>query len=191
MINSEWVDLIELANILELNAETLRRKCVSNEFVSRYHKNGRFKIYQIRLNSLPPEYLSVLKDKLKPETQDLQLINKNSETYANAPLWSKRQADKYLELFNLTDGMKHREIEAFLVNWNKNNPDKTITYSSIYKAKKKYKKFGINGLLSHKGQGSVVREIPDDYLEYYKSLCLREGGPSSFFCWTATLGYAK
>ncbi len=191
MINSEWVDLIELANILELNAETLRRKCVSNEFVSRYHKNGRFKIYQIRLNSLPPEYLSVLKDKLKPETQDLQLINKNSETYANAPLWSKRQADKYLELFNLTDGMKHREIEAFLVNWNKNNPDKTITYSSIYKAKKKYKKFGINGLLSHKGQGSVVREIPDDYLEYYKSLYLREGGPSSFFCWTATLGYAK
>ena len=191
MLNSEWVDLIELANILELNAETLRRKCVSNEFVSRYHKNGRFKIYQIRLNSLPPEYLSVLKDKLKPETQDLQLINKNSETYANAPLWSKRQADKYLELFNLTDGMKHREIEAFLVNWNKNNPDKTITYSSIYKAKKKYKKFGINGLLSHKGQGSVVREIPDDYLEYYKSLYLREGGPSSFFCWTATLGYAK
>ena len=191
MLNSEWVDLIELANILELNAETLRRKCVSNEFVSRYHKNGRFKIYQIRLNSLPPEYLSVLKDKLKPETQDLQLINKNSETYANAPLWSKRQADKYLELFNLTDGMKHREIEAFLVNWNKNNPDKTITYSSIYKAKKKYKKFGINGLLSHKGQGSVMREIPDDYLEYYKSLYLREGCPSSFFCWTATLGYAK
>ena len=77
MINSEWVDLIELANILELNAETLRRKCVSNEFVSRYHKNGRFKIYHIRLNSLPPEYLSVLKDKLKPETQDFQLINKN------------------------------------------------------------------------------------------------------------------
>ena len=191
MINSEWVDLIELANILELNAETLRRKCVSNEFVSRFHKNGRFKVYEIRLNSLPPEYLNVIENKTVKKEQDLQLINNNSETYANAPAWSRKQADKYLEVFTLTEGMDYRQVKAFLQEWNKNNSEKRVSYSSYYKAKIKYGKCGINGLLSHRGQGSSAALIADDYLEYYKSLYLREGGPSSFFCWTATLGYAK
>ena len=191
MINSEWVDLIELANILELNAETLRRKCVSNEFVSRFHKNGRFKVYEIRLNSLPPEYLNVIENKTVKKEQDLQLINNNSETYANAPAWSRKQADKYLEVFTLTEGMDYRQVKAFLQEWNKNNSEKRVSYSSYYKAKIKYEKCGINGLLSHRGQGSSAALISDDYLEYYKSLYLREGGPSSFFCWTATLGYAK
>lgn len=191
MINSEWVDLIELANILELNAETLRRKCVSNEFVSRFHKNGRFKVYEIRLNSLPPEYLNIIENKTVKKEQDLQLINNNSETYANAPAWSKKQADKYLEVFTLTEGMNYRQVKAFLQEWNKNNSEKRVSYSSYYKAKIKYEKCGINGLLSHRGQGSSAALISDDYLEYYKSLYLREGGPSSFFCWTATLGYAK
>lgn len=191
MINSEWVDLIELANILELNAETLRRKCVSNEFVSRFHKNGRFKVYEIRLNSLPPEYLNIIKNKTVKKEQDLQLINCNSETYANAPAWSRKQADKYLEVFTLTEGMDYRQVKAFLQEWNKSNSEKRVSYSSYYKAKIKYEKCGINGLLSHRGQGSSAALIADDYLEYYKSLYLREGGPSSFFCWTATLGYAK
>ena len=28
------------------------------------------------------------------------------------------------------------------------------------------------------------------YLDYFKSLYLKEGGPSASYCWRATLGYA-
>ena len=138
-----------------------------------------------------PEYLNVIENKNVKKEQDLQLINNNSETYANAPAWSRKQADKYLEVFTLTEGMDYRQVKAFLQEWNKNNSEKRVSYSSYYKAKIKYEKCGINGLLSHRGQGSSAALIANDYLEYYKSLYLREGGPSSFFCWTATLGYAK
>ena len=101
-VTKDWIDLDELAGILRCNKETLRRKCVSGEIVSRYEKVGKYKKYQINLNSLS------VKDREKYESQAFRRDEKiknacqNSLYYKNAPEWAKNQADKYLEIINLT-----------------------------------------------------------------------------------------
>ena len=188
MKNSEWVDLQELARILKCKTETLRRGCVSGRYTCRFSKSGKFKNYEILLSSLPARYLKAFNDFNSSKTKK---INIESSDYSDAPEWARKQADKYLELLGLTKGYTRSKIENFLVLWNNEHPEKAVCYSSLYKAKIKYEQFGVAGLLSQKGQGNHRCKVDENYFEYYKSLYLREGAPSAFFCWQATLGYAR
>ena len=188
MNNEIWLSVEEVSALTEEIKETVRRKCKREEYTSTFTKNGRFKIYSILLSSLPIQYQNRYWQLKNEEVID---ISNDSEEYALAPLWARKQADKYLELFNLTKNLKYKEIVTFLDKWNIKNPTKSVCYTSFYYAKKKYEEFGIAGLLSKKGQNNPVDySINDDYFEYYKSLYLTEGAPSASSCWRATLGYA-
>lgn len=191
MLNEVWISVEEVCSLTGEIKETVRRKCKSNKYISKYVKNGKFKIYSVLLSSLPSsaqnKYLNI-NNKWQDNTM---LLEKNEQSYSNAPLWARKQADKYLELLSLTDKMTHSEIDKFLLKWNKEHPDKITSYSSIYNARIKFNKLGIEGLLSKKGQNRLKKGINPEFLEYYKSLYLREGAPSAFFCWQVTLGYAK
>lgn len=187
MQSSNWVDIKKLAEILGFNVETLRRGCANNKYINRFVKSGKYKNYEIDITSLPDKYIKKFNQYLNKDNH-LQL---NSDAYSNAQEWQRKQADKYLELFTLTEGMNHRKTVEFLKTWNIAHPDKRVCYTSLYYAKQKYQESGVAGLLSKKGQNNNHSNIPDDYYEYYKSLFLREGAPSAFFCWQATLGYAK
>lgn len=191
MLNEVWISVEEVCRLTGEIKETVRRKCKSNKYISKFIKNGKFKIYSVLLSSLPSDaqnkYLNI-NSKWQDNTM---MLEKNEQSYSNAPLWSRKQADKYLELLSLTDKMTHSEIDEFLIKWNKEHPDKVTSYSSIYNARIKFNKLGIEGLLSKKGQNRLKKGINPEFLEYYKSLYLREGAPSAFFCWQVTLGYAK
>ena len=189
MNNSEWVDIKILADALGFKTETLRRGCASEKYVCRFKKSGKYKNYEIAISSLPSAYLKKYNNFINKQNNCLQL---NSEVYDNAQEWQRKQADKYLQLITLTDGMSYNKTVEFLKSWNSAHPDKKVCYTSLYYAKQKYEESGVAGLLSQKGQGYKKQSIiPEDYYEYYKSLYLREGAPSAFFCWQATLGYAK
>lgn len=189
MNNSEWVDIKILADALGFKTETLRRGCASEKYVCRFKKSGKYKNYEIAISSLPSAYLKKYNNFINKQNNCLQL---NSEVYDNAQEWQRKQADKYLQLFTLTEGMSYNKTVKFLKDWNVAHPDQKVCYTSLYYAKQKYKESGVSGLLSQKGQGNKKQSIiPYDYYEYYKSLYLREGAPSAFFCWQATLGYAK
>ena len=188
MKNSEWVDLKELANAIKCKPETLRRSCVSGRYTCRFNKNGKYKIYEILLSSLPDKLINKYLERHNPKNRELSI---NNQDYSDVPEWSRKQADKYLELIEITKNYTRSQIENFLVLWNNEHPEKAVCYSSLYKAKIKYEKFGVAGLLSQKGQGNHRCKVDENYFEYYKSLYLREGAPSAFFCWQATLGYAR
>ena len=95
----------------------------------------------------------------------------NSEVYDNAQEWQRKQADKYLQLITLTDGMSYNKTVEFLKSWNSAHPDKKVCYTSLYYAKQKYEESGVAGLLSQKGQGYKKQSIiPEDYYEYCKRL---------------------
>lgn len=144
---------------------------------------------KLRFHPPPSAYLKKYNNFINKQNNCLQL---NSEVYDNAQEWQRKQADKYLQLITLTDGMSYNKTVEFLKSWNSAHPDKKVCYTSLYYAKQKYEESGVAGLLSQKGQGYKKQSIiPEDYYEYYKSLYLREGAPSAFFCWQATLGYAK
>ena len=190
-VTKDWIDLDELAGILRCNKETLRRKCVSGEIVSRYEKEGKYKKYQINLNSLS------VKDREKYESQAFKRDEKiknacqNSLYYKNAPEWAKNQADKYLEIINLTQNMKRNDLKNFVEQWNKSNPDKPTSLSCIYKARIIYENLGVEGLLSSRGRYSSKIKVNKDYYNYYKDLYLNHSKPSVRSCWQATLEFAK
>ncbi len=188
MNNSEWVDIKILADALGFKTETLRRGCASEKYVCRFKKSGKYKNYEIAISSLPSAYLKKYNNFINKQNNCLQL---NSEVYDNAQEWQRKQADKYLQLITLTDGMSYNKTVEFLKSWNSAHPDKKVCYTSLYYAKQKYEESGVAGLLSQKGQGYKKQSIiPEDYYEYYKSLYLREGAPSLRTCWDLTLGYA-
>ncbi|MBR6127851.1 hypothetical protein IKQ21_09220, partial [bacterium] len=126
MLNSNWVDINKLAEILGFNVETLRRSCANNKYINRFKKSGKYKHYEIDITSLPKNYLNKYNKYFEKDNNYLQF---NSDEYSNAQEWQRKQADKYLELLSLTEGMTHTKIEQFVAVWNKNNPDKKVSYS--------------------------------------------------------------
>ena len=181
-----WLTIDEVCSLSGEIKETVRRKCKRLQYVSKYERRGKYKIYYILLTSLPEEYQA------KYLSKENEVIDEtcNSNEYATAPSWARKQADKYMEIFSLTKGMSYTEVVNFLTAWNIQNPNKTICYNSYYKAKQKYEQFGLTGLLSKNGRTSTGYSIKKEYLDYYKSLYLKEGAPSASSCWRATLGYA-
>lgn len=83
MCNPEWIELKKLAVILGCKEETLRRNCVAKKYICRFNQSGKFKKYEIDINSLPE------KDLLKYQKKLSKLNNKDicssSEYYTNAP----------------------------------------------------------------------------------------------------------
>ena len=143
MQKAQWVDIKELAQALGFKIETLRRGCVSDKYISRFVKSGKYKNYEIDIASLPEKYLKKYNYILNNKNKNLQF---NSEVYDNAQEWQRKQADKYLQLFTLTEGMSHNKTVEFLKNWNVAHPDQKVCYTSLYYAKQKYKESGVAGL---------------------------------------------
>ena len=190
MSNEIWLTIEEVSELTQEVKETVRRKCKRGEYVSKHKIEGKRKLYFVQLNSLPEVAQENYLNKLNPDFNDVAVLENNAELYAKASITARKQADKYLELINLTKYMKHSAIIEFLQDWNEKHPDKKSSYASLHRAKTNYKKFGISALLSKKGI-KQTKPIDAKYFEYYKSLYLKEGAPSAFFCWQVTLGYAK
>ena len=183
-----WLTIEDVCSLTGEIKETVRRKCKAGKYISKFKKDGKYKIYSVLLSSLDKKYIDLYLDNSNIEVEKLE---QNSDDYATAPAWARKQADKYLELINLTEGMTKAQIKEFLHNWNIKNPDKHSSYPRLCDAKNKYNQFGVSALISKKGQNNKNYSIPNDYFEYYKSLYLKEGAPSASSCWLITLGYAK
>ena len=180
-IENIWLDIDDVAVLTEELKETVRRKCKRGEYISTFTKKGKFKIYKIKLSSLPLQFQNKYLN--KTEIVDTK--------YSDADISSRQQADKYLELIKITEGMSHSQINDFLKTWNYLNPDKKSSYTRLFLAKKKFNNNGSEALLSKKHQCGRKTVIEQKYFDYYKSLFLKEGAPSIHVCWLATLGFAK
>jgi len=190
-VSGIWLTIEEVISLTGEIKETVRRKCKNKKYTSKYVQNGKYKIYSVLLSSLPEDaqnkYLQVEK---QDEKIQIEKIENNLNCYANAPLWAQKQADKYLEIIKATENMTYSQINSFLEIWNKNFPEKTCSYTALYRAKKAFEEYGVEALLSKKNNCKKLKLNPE-YFEYYKSLYLREGAPSANYCWMATLGFAK
>lgn len=164
MNNQTWIDIEELSNILGILRETLRRNCISNKYVSKSVKSGKSKNYKILVSSLPQNYQDKYYSQSNSNNNDLNL-----EIYTNAPEWARKQANKYMNLFELTAGMNFKQIKEFINEWNLKYPEKKSSYSSFRLAKRKYDKEGISGLISKNGQRKGISKVNDDYFQYFKS----------------------
>ncbi len=126
-----------------------------------------------------------------PAIQPLSYEEIESEIYAAAPEWAKRQADKYLRIVQATSGLKGAALRQFITEWNGQNPDLKTSYDSVLEARKKYAEQGITGLLAKYGHSAGITKVQDEHFNYFKTAYLKEGAPSVKSCWTRTLGYAR
>ena len=113
MNNEIWLSIEEVSALTEEIKETVRRKCKREEYVSTFTKNGRFKVYSILLSSLPLEYQNRYLQKDSKNEEQIIDISDATEEYALAPLWARKQADKYMLLINQTKNMRYKEILEF------------------------------------------------------------------------------
>ena len=131
-----WLNIEEVCSLTNSKKETIRRKCKSGEYKCRFELAGRNKNYQILLSSMPLKYIEKYKSYLTPTSQNE--VEQSLEAYSNAPKWMKAKAEKYLELFRLTEGMTYQEKLDFLADWSQKYPHKKACYSSLTIALKKY-----------------------------------------------------
>ena len=108
--------------------------------------------------------------------------------YQTLSSYQRRQIDKYLSLIRDTEGMSRKEIEKAISEWNEKNPGLTTTYNSFRCARKEYRQKGIEALVSGYGNRAGSTKIKKEWMEYFKSLYLKEGAPSAFTCWLMTFG---
>lgn len=167
-----WIDIKTAVDIIGLSEQTLKKQCRAGKFVFIIVKKGKCANYFILLKSLP----DFTQDKYFGE-------NFSNIKYSEAPNWAKQQAEKYLEILENSDGLKQ-----FIEEWN--NSNEPTSYSSVIKMRRRYFRYGLNGLLSKHGQHLRGSSVKDDYFEYFKTLYLVEGAPSLRTCWDLTLGYA-
>lgn len=190
MNNEIWLSLEEVCELTDNKRETVRRKCKSGEYKTKSDVAGRKKIYHILLSSLPIKYVEKYNSYLV--STPVIVEEESLEKYNNAPSWMKAKAEKYLELFRLTEEMTYQEKIDFLADWSQKYPDKHTCYTSLSIALKKYNQGGITALLSNYGSHRKgLSVVNDECFEYFKSIYLREGAPSVETAWSITFGFAK
>ena len=171
-----WISIQEACNLLNVKEKTLKNRCYKGDFIYKIEVKDNIKQIFIRYSSLP------ISKKIDNES--------DNKKYSEAPLWSRIQADKYIDVIQKSLCLRGRALKLFIENWNKNNPDNQTSYSSLIRMRNRYFACGINGLLSRYGNNSGRSIIKDCYFDYFKNLYLMEGAPSLQTCWDLTLGYA-
>ena len=183
MAEDIWLSMEEVCELTHEVKETVRRKCKRGEYSCTYDKKGKYKNYLINFDSLP--------EVAKNRYNGIKINVQHSKFYKDSPAWAKKQAKKYVELIEKTEGMKHKEIVEFLEDWNEKHPDKKSSYSALCKARVKYEQFGEDALLSKKGFKEEDYRVKPEYYDYYKNLYMQPTAPSAIDCWMQTPNYAK
>ena len=173
-----WITIKEASSLLKVTEKTLKNRCYSGKYIYKIVWENNSKIIYIRSSSLPKQ----------------SDFNKNKNlkdvSFADAPIWAKAQAQKYIDILKLSACYKGIELQKFINEWNLENPNNTTSYSSLIKMRRRYYEYGIKGLLSKFGNNKGRTIVNDEDFDYFKSLYLKEGAPSLYSCWELTLGHA-
>ena len=110
------------------------------------------------------------------------------QVYGQLPDYAKKQVDKYLPLILRTEGMSRAETEKEISRWNAENPELAMSSRSLRHARKGYRDRGVAGLASRRGARAGQTIVRDEWLDYFRSLFLKEGAPSVESCWLTTRG---
>ena len=177
---SVWLAQDDACQLLNVKLKTLKEYCYRNYFTYKVKRLKNKNVFYILRDA-------DFEKRIRKEVE--YIIPREDLLFRNAENWAKEQARRYIEILDFTKDKKGKELEEYVAKWNVLYPDKQTSYSSIIKMRRRYKDKGIHGLLNRKG-GISHTTVCDKYFEYFKSLYLIEGAPSSQTCWDSTLGFA-
>ena len=114
--------------------------------------------------------------KFKPKAPDKDVFKPKNiapAKFSEIPDYNKRTYEKYMNLLKLTNGMHGKQLQDFIVEYNKQNPLDPTSYQTIIRKSKNYRKRGDSALLCKYGKtkGSVYKDF-DKYFRVFKRLYL-------------------
>lgn len=176
---SRWISEDDACKLLNIRPKTLKDRCRCGQYNYKVVQDGRRFIYHISFSSMP----QYVKDELSGN-------NETENKYSNAPNWAQIQADKYSAILNASQDLKGNDLEEFISSWNIENPQFKTSYPSVIRMRRRYRAFGVAGLLAQYGTKANKTTVSDELFDYFKTMYLDEGSPSLMTCWENTLGYA-
>lgn len=175
-----WLKIEEVSSLLNIKEKTIKDRCYKGLMAYKIVRKNNKNQYYIHFDSIPQN----AKRKVLGEN-DIDI-----QSYSEAPEWAKSQANKYVILLKRSEHLKGQELQNFIAEWNKKDKDYKTSYTSIIRMRRRFAKYGINGLLAKYGTNSTKSSVQDEFYDYFKNLYLKQGGPSIRSCWENTLGYA-
>lgn len=160
-----WLTTNEACELLAIKKDTLRKACSKGKFESKKEKIEGITEYFVLLSSLPEDVQAKYFQQSHVKDENLEL---EVEIYNRAPKWAKDKANKYLAIFNKTDGLSGKELQEFIIQWNIENPDFKTSYCRVLDARKRYDELGIVGLLAKYGNNSGRTKIQPTWFDYFK-----------------------
>lgn len=176
-----WISEDEASDLLCIKPETLRKNCSSGKYIFKISKKKNRHVYKILLLSLPVEIQNKYSSTNSDLAEGLMVYNSVDEK-------SRKLTDKYIHILNTSKNLKGQSLMDFIDDWNVQNPDFRTSYSRLMAIRKKYKLYGIAGLISHQHGNSGKTKLKKEWVEYFKQLYLIEGAPTAESCYRIVKG---
>jgi hypothetical protein len=119
------------------------------------------------------------------------LATSDIEDYSHLPVFQRKKIDYCLAILRATDGLKGKNLEAWVQGHNQQNPEQHLSCVTLYKWRKKEREYGVYSLAPDYGKRKNSTCVLPELSEYFKSAFFKEGAPSVHNCWLQTRGYAE
>ena len=144
-----WLTISEVARLLNIQEETVKRNCLKGNYVVKPNKEPDLEgKYLIKRSSL--KLYDFLEDSerraMDKEVKKLFHNKEEERLYVVASDRGKEFIYRYLKLFKLTEGMNCRELRSFLEIIPLKNPKLKVSYSAFHSKRKKYQTEGMMGI---------------------------------------------
>ncbi len=179
----KWLDVIQAAQLLKINARSVRNRALKGTYVYQYvdgHGKGRGgRTMKILLSSLPDDAIARYYDRepVRNEVEEMAGFSKRQKDEANNKAW-------VLDLYHHRG--KGVTIEEFLEQYNREHGE-SITKANIFQWQKKFKRGGTAALVDRRGEykrGTTT--IPDEAWDYFYSLYMTQQKRGVQICYDYT-----
>ena len=105
-IAPSWITIDETCKLLNLKEKTVKDKCRNAIFAYKVVLHNRRSHYYIKFDSLPVKYQN--------RYLNIYLNQSCEKKYSDAPEWAKAQADKYIQIMQIIEKLRGKDIFDFL-----------------------------------------------------------------------------
>ena len=183
---SEWLTIDEVCKMTGQKKETVRRKCKSKIYESKFIKNGKTKEYFVlkscicknkQKSPVIERFLQTLGAPQKYTKVSLEKFNRFKDMeekhfFESQPAYAQRFIYKYLTVLRLAGNLRGKELREYLKKLGKNYPKYKMAFSSYMRYFRRYAIYGIKGLEPRAQKFEHKSCIPEDMYEEFKKIYL-------------------
>lgn len=183
---SEWLTIDEVCKMTGQKKETVRRKCKSKIYESKFIKNGKTKEYFIlkscicknkQKSPVIERFLQTLGAPHKYTKVSLEKFNRFKDMeekhfFESQPAYAQKFMYKYLTALRLAGNLRGKELREYLKKLGKNHPKYKMAFSSYMRYFRLYAIYGIKGLVPRAQKLEYKSCILADMYEQFKKIYL-------------------